>query len=117
MAKTESRRSGSEGGFDEKAERKEAERRVKLGLILAEWGTQNKVAVGQEDLQRAIWAEAARYPDPQQVFEFYNKNPNAVSMIRGMLFEQKALDAMIAKTKVKEKSVKPEDLFKQAEVK
>ncbi|MCQ2562734.1 MAG: trigger factor, partial [Alphaproteobacteria bacterium] len=49
--------------FDEKKERKEAERRVKLGLILAEWGTQNKVEVTREELQQAIWSEAYRYPD------------------------------------------------------
>ena len=103
--------------FDEKKERKEAERRVKLGLILAEWGNANGVTVTNEDLQRSIWAEASRYPNPHEVFDFYNKNPNALSMMRGMLFEQKALDAMVAKTKTKEKSVKPEELFKQAEVK
>ncbi|MDR1206909.1 MAG: trigger factor [Rickettsiales bacterium] len=103
--------------FDEKKEREDAEHRVKLGLILAEWGSANGVVVTNEDLQKAIWAEAARYPNPHEIFEFYDKNPNAVSMIRGMLFEQKALDAMIAKTKVKEKLVKPEDLFKQAKVK
>lgn len=103
--------------FDEKQERKDAERRVKLGLILAEWGSQNKVEVTREDLQQAIWNEAARYPEPQQVFDYYNKNQNALSMLRGMLFERKALDAMIEKVKIKEKSVKPEELFKQAEPK
>ncbi len=100
--------------WDEKKERKEAERRVKLGLILAEWGTQNKVEVTREDLQQAIWAEASRYPNPQQVFEFYNKNQNALAMLRGMIFERKALDAMLQQVKTKEKSVKPEELFKQA---
>ncbi len=103
--------------FDEKKARKEAERRVKLGLILAEWGTQNKVEVTRDDLQKAIWAEASRYPDPKQVFEFYNKNPNALTMLRGMLFERKALDEMLNHVKQKEKSVKPEELFKQAPVK
>ncbi len=100
--------------WDEKKERKEAERRVKLGLILAEWGTQNKVDVSREDMQQAIWAEAARYPNPQQVFEFYNKNQNALAMLRGMIFERKALDAMLTHVKTKEKSVKPEELFQQA---
>ena len=61
---------GHEHKWDEKAERKDAERRVKLGLILAEWGTQNKVEVTRDDLQQAVWAEAARYPDPKQIFEF-----------------------------------------------
>lgn len=100
--------------WDEKKERNEAERRVKLGLILAEWGTQNKVEVTRDDLQQAVWAEAARYPNPQQVFEFYNKNQNALAMLRGMIFERKALDAMLAHVKTKEKKVKAEELFKQA---
>lgn len=115
MAKKEAEHNGQK--FDEKKEEKEAQRRVKLGLILAEWGTQNKVAITNEDLQRAIWAEAARYPDPNMVFDFYNKNPNALAMMRGMLFEQKALDAMLEKVKTKEKSVKPEELFEQKSVK
>ena len=102
--------------WDEKQEHKDAERRVKLGLILAEWGTQNKVEVTREDLQQAIWAEAARYPDPKQVFEFYNKNQNALTMLRGMLFERKALDAMLTHVKTKEKKVKAEELFQQASV-
>lgn len=102
--------------WDEKQEHKDAERRVKLGLILAEWGTQNKVEVTREDLQQAIWAEAARYPDPKQVFEFYNKNQNALAMLRGMLFERKALDAMLTHVKTKEKKVKADELFKQASV-
>ena len=102
--------------WDEKSERKDAERRVKLGLILAEWGTQNKVEVSREDLQQAIWAEAARYPDPKQVFEFYNKNQNALAMLRGMLFERKALDAMLTHVKTKDKKVKADELFKQASV-
>ncbi len=103
--------------WDEKSERKEAERRVKLGLVLAEWGTQNKVEVTRDDLQQAIWAEASRYPDPKQVFEFYSKNQNALAMLRGMLFERKALDTMLTHVKTKEKSVSSEELFKQADVK
>ncbi len=108
---------GGDCKFDEKKERKDAERRVKLGLILAEWGTANKVEVTRDDLQQAIWAEAARYPDPKQVFEFYNKNQNALTMLRGMLFERKALDTMLTHVKTKEKSVKPEELFQQAKAK
>jgi trigger factor len=87
--------------FDEKKERKAAERRVKLGLILAEWGQANSVKVAREELQSAIWTEASRYPNSQEAFEFYNKNPDALSMLNGMLFERKTLDAMIEKCKVK----------------
>ncbi len=103
--------------FDEKQERRNAERRVKLGLILAEWGTNNHVEVSRDDLQQAIWAEAARYPDPKQVFEFYNKNQNALTMLRGMIFERKAADAMLAQVKTKEKFVKPQELFTPAKPK
>ena len=120
MAKSEHDHHNEEHGhdhkWDEKKEKKEAERRVKLGLILAEWDTQNKVEVTRDDLQQAIWAEASRYPDPKQIFEFYNKNQNAVVMLRGMLFERKALDAMLSHVKQKEKSVPAEELFKQAGV-
>lgn len=120
MAKSEHEHHNTEHGhdhkWDEKKERKDAERRVKLGLILAEWGTQNKVEVTRDDLQQAIWAEASRYPDPKQIFEFYNKNQNAVAMLRGMLFERKALDAMLTHVKQKEKSVPADELFKQASV-
>lgn len=121
MAKQEHDHHNAESGhdhkWDEKKEKKEAERRVKLGLILAEWGTQNKVEVTRDDLQQAIWAEASRYPDPKQVFEFYNKNQNALAMLRGMLFERKALDTMLTHVKQKEKSVAAEELFQQAPVK
>ena len=121
MAKHEHEHHNAEHGhdhkWDDKAERKEAERRVKLGLILAEWGNKNKVEVTRDDLQQAIWAEASRYPEPKQVFEFYNKNQNAVAMLRGMLFERKALDEMLKSVKTKDKTVKAEELFKQAEVK
>ena len=119
MAKQEYERAAKNGStekWDEKQERRDAERRVKLGLILAEWGTQNKVEVTRDDLQQAIWAEAARYPDPKQVFEFYNKNQNALAMLRGMIFERKALDAMLTHVKTKEKSVKPSELFQQSDV-
>jgi trigger factor len=87
--------------FDEKKARKEAERRVKLGLILAEWGNANGIRVSREELQSAIWADAARYQDPREVYEYYNKNQDALSMINGMLFERKVLDAMIAKCRFK----------------
>ena len=121
MAKQEHEHHNAEHGhehkWDEKQEKKDAERRVKLGLILAEWGTQNKVEVTREDLQQAIWNEASRYPDPKQIFEFYNKNQNAVAMLRGMIFERKALDTMLTNVKQKEKTVPAEELFSQASVK
>jgi len=87
--------------FDEKKERAEAMRRVKLGLILLEWGNQNGVKVLREELQSAIWTEASRYPNPEEVYKFYNEDQSALSMLNGMLFERKTLDAMIEKCRIK----------------
>ncbi|MCQ2580945.1 MAG: trigger factor [Alphaproteobacteria bacterium] len=121
MAKNEHEHHNAEHGhdhkWDDKAERKEAARRVKLGLILAEWGNKNNVQVSRDDMQQAIWAEASRYPDPKQIFEFYNKNQNALAMLRGMLFERRALDEMLKHVKTRDKKVPATELFTQAEVK
>jgi trigger factor len=100
--------------FNEKDARKEAERRVKLGLILSEWGSAEKVEVSQSEIQQAIFQEAYRNgANPQQVMEHYQKNQNALAMMRGMLFEQKVLSAMIDRCAKKEKKVNAEELFKQ----
>lgn len=100
--------------FDEKAARKDAERRVKLGLILAEWGNAEKVEISQQEIQQAIFNEAMRGgANPQAVFDYYSKNQQALGMLRGILFEQKVMDLMIARAGKKEKKVAPEELFKQ----
>jgi trigger factor len=55
-----------------------AARRVRLGLVLAEIGRVNKVEVKQEELYKAIYAEARKFPgQEQQVIEFYSKNPTS----------------------------------------
>ncbi len=104
--------------FDEKSAKKDAEKRVKLGLILAEWGNQNKVELTQEEVQQAIMQEAMRYPGQQQaVFDYYNKNRNALMMLRGMLYEGKVLDTMLGHVKTKDKQVKAKELFEPVEAK
>jgi trigger factor len=117
LARREQEQGGHAGDhshkWDEKKERKDAEHRVKLGLILADWGMANKMEITRDELQKAIWEEASRYSDPKQIFEFYNKNKDALSMLRGMLFERKVLDMMLSKVKVKEKTVSPKELIKQ----
>ncbi|MDR0448997.1 MAG: hypothetical protein LBG89_00860, partial [Rickettsiales bacterium] len=100
--------------FDEKEAKKDAERRVKLGLILAEWGNAEHVEVSNQEVQQAVIQEAYRNGmNPQQVMEYYSKNQDAMGMMRGVLFEQKVLDAMVAKAEKKEKKVSSEELFKQ----
>jgi trigger factor len=97
---------------DEKAELREiAERRVRLGLVLSEIGTSNKVTVNQQDLQQAVIAEAKKYPGQEaQVFEFYQKNKQALESLRAPLFEEKVVDFIFELAEVKEKKVSIEEL-------
>ncbi len=116
MAKHQSEHDGEK--FDEKSAKKEAERRVKLGLILAEWGNQNKIEVTQDEIQQAIFQEAMKYPGQHEaVFDYYSKNRQAVSMLRGILYEQKVLDKMLELVKTKEKKVEATELFKSHDAK
>ena len=106
--------------LDEKAEKKkkdelkkQAESRVKLGLILADFGKKEKVEISQNDIQQAIMSEAMKYPTQAgQIFEYYQKNPSATEAIRAGIFEDKVLELMLSKVKTKEKEVKPEEFTK-----
>ena len=100
-----------------KAEYKKiAERRVRLGLVLAEIGRLNSLDLTQDELGRAVANEARRYPgQEQQVFEFYSKNPQALAQIRAPLYEDKVVDFIVAMAKVEDKTVSKDELFKEPE--
>ena len=101
----------------EKDYRKIAERRVRLGLVLAEMGQKEEVNISNEELQQAMVAEARRYPgQEQQVIEFYQKNPQAIAQLRAPIYEEKVVDLIIEKAAVKDKKVKKEELFKEDEM-
>jgi trigger factor len=106
---------GAELSDDEKEELKLiADRRVRLGLILSEIGTANKVAVNDKELQRAVIAEAQKYPGQEKmVFEFYQKNRNAVDMLRAPIFEEKVVDVILKEASVTDKEVTLEELLKE----
>ncbi len=96
--------------------KKIAERRVRLGLVLAEVGRLNSLDLTQDELGRAVAAEARRYPgQEQQVFEFYQKNPQALAQIRAPLYEDKVVDFIVAMAEVQEQKVTREELFKDPE--
>ena len=98
----------------EKDYRKIAERRVRLGLVLAEIGQKQEVSISNEELQGAMIAEARRYPgQEQQVIEFYQKNPNAIAQLRAPIFEEKVVDLIIEKAKITDKKVKEAVLFEE----
>ena len=104
-----------DAGKDEETLRQEyraiAERRVRLGLLLSELGRQNGIQVGADELQRAMRAEASRYAGQEaQMMEFFRKNPQAAEMLRGPIFEDKAVDYVIELAQVTDREVPPEEL-------
>jgi trigger factor len=91
-----------------------AERRVRLGLLLAEIGRVNAITVGQDEMTRAMSREAQRYPGQEQmVIDFFRKNPQAAESLRGPLFEEKVVDYVLELAKVTDKTVTPEELAQE----
>ena len=88
-----------------------AERRVRLGLLLAEIGQKAEVTVSDQELQRAIFAQARQYPGQErQFFEFVQKNPQALQQLRAPIFEDKVVDHIVEQAKVTDKPVTKEEL-------
>ena len=101
----------------EKDYRKIAERRVRLGLVLAEMGQKQEIQISNEELQQAMIAEARQYPgQEQQVIEFYQKNPQAIAQLRAPIYEEKVVDLIIEKAKVTDKKVAKDVLFEEDEM-
>ena len=93
--------------------RKIAERRVRLGLVLAEIGRRAEVQITNEELVRALREEASRYPGQEkQVIEFYTKNQGAMAQLRAPIYEEKVVDYILTQATVTDKSVTREELMK-----
>jgi trigger factor len=93
--------------------RKIAERRVRLGLVLAEIGRANNVQITEQELGEAMRAEAMKYgPQAQQVFDMFRQNANAQAQLRAPLFEDKVVDLIVEKAKVKDTKVSKDELMK-----
>ncbi|HEY5339196.1 MAG TPA: trigger factor [Rhizomicrobium sp.] len=89
-----------------------AERRVRLGLVLARLGEQNGVSIAPDEINRAIAMRARQFPgQEQQVFQFYSTNPQAMAEIRAPIFEDKVVDFIAELAQVTEKHVDRETLF------
>ena len=95
------------------AEYKEiALRRVKLGLLLSEIGMDAKLTILPEDINKAIAAEAQKYPGQEKaVFDYYLKNKNAVEALKAPVFEEKIVEHVLSKVKLQEKTVTAEELY------
>jgi trigger factor len=92
--------------------RRIAERRVRLGLLLAEVGRSNNITVTQDELNQAITREARRHPGyERQVLDFYRQNPEAAANLRAPIFEDKVVDFIVELAKVEERKISPQDLL------
>ena len=98
----------------EKDYRKIAQRRVRLGLVLAEMGQKHEIQISNEELQQAMVAEARQYPgQEQEVIKFYQENPNAIAQLRAPIYEEKVVDLIVEKAKMTDKKVDKETLFEE----
>jgi trigger factor len=108
-----------EGTTEEKAKeeyRGIAERRVRLGLVIAEIGERNKIQVTEEELTRAVTERARQMPGrEQEVWDYFRKNPQAVASLRAPIFEDKVIDYILELATVTEKKVSREELYKDDE--
>ncbi len=91
--------------------RKIAERRVRLGLVLAEIGEEAAVKVSEEELNAALMDRLRQYPGQEkEVFDFFRANPRAMAQIQAPLFEDKVIDHVVSQVKVTERKVSKDEL-------
>ena len=117
--KSQNRTFEQEGTTEEKAReeyRNIADRRVRLGLVLAEIGDKNNIRVNDDEISRAVIERARQYPGRErEVLDFYQKNSNALATVRAPIYEEKVVDFIVELADVVEKKVTKEELFKEDE--
>jgi trigger factor len=117
--KSQNRTFEEEGTTEEKARaeyRDIAQRRVRLGLVLAEIGERNNITVTDDELSRAIVDQARQFPGrEQEIWDYYRKNPQAVASVRAPLFEEKVVNFLVELAKVTDKPVTREELYRDEE--
>jgi trigger factor len=92
--------------------RRIAERRVRLGLVLAQVGENADIKVADDEVTKALVERVRQYPGQEkQVWEFYQKNPQALAEVRAPIFEEKVVDHVLAQVKVVEEPVSKDQLF------
>jgi trigger factor len=113
--KSNGRTFADEGTTEEEAKaeyRRIAERRVRLGLVLAQIGETSDIKISDDEVTQALIERVRQYPGQErQVWEFYQKNPQALAEIRAPLFEEKVVDQILSQVKVTEEKVSKDALF------
>jgi len=102
---------------DEKKSRKNfeevAKKRIKVGLILNEFGEQNQIKVTEQELQTEVQKQIRMMPGQEKmVMEFYKKNPNALASLRGTVYEEKILNMIKEKAKANKKEISKDEAEK-----
>jgi trigger factor len=93
-----------------------AQRRVRLGLLLAELGQRAEVQVTDQEMTQAIMEQARQYPGQErQFFEFIQQNQQMQQQMRAPIFEDKVIDYVAEQAKVTEKEVTKAELEKEIE--
>ena len=96
--------------------RKLAERRVRLGLLLADVGQKAEITVSDQEMTQAVMRQARNFPGQERAFfEFIQQNQAAQQQLRAPIFEDKVVDHIIAGAKVTERSVTKDELEKALE--
>ena len=91
-----------------------AERRVKVGLILAKIGEDQKISVSEDDLKKAIEQEILRQPDAkEQIIKFYSENSQALASLKAPIFEQKVVEYILENIKIENKEISKKELLKK----
>jgi trigger factor len=89
-----------------------AERRVRLGLLLAEIGAKAGVSITDEEMTQALVAQARAFPgQEQQVWDFYRNNQEALAQLRAPIYEEKVVDHILGVAKVEDRKVTVKELL------
>ena len=90
-----------------------AKKRIKVGLILNEFGEQNKVIVTEQELQSEVQKQIRMMPGQEKmVMDFYQKNPSAVASLRGTVYEDKIMNLIKEKAKSNKKEISKDEAEK-----
>ena len=90
-----------------------ATKRIKVGLILNEFGEQNKIKVTEQELQAEVQKQIRMMPGQEKmVMDFYQKNQSALASLRGTVYEEKIISAIKKKAKSNNKEVTKEEAEK-----
>lgn len=93
-----------------------AERRVRLGLVLAEIGRLAEVQITEQEVQQAVVAQARQFPGQErEVIEFFQKNPGAMAQVRAPIYEDKVVDHILTVADVTDKTVSKDELLAEDE--